>query len=206
MANGYRTYTVTVNRLLQAGRQGHQEQVELLADQATLSASALRKQSIGRLTRIHDEQNVYLASVQEHNRALQLGEFVLLALDACLLLLSAFVLLYHQRRIERQMELSSHAALHDGLTGIPNRVLLQDRVQMAMLDSKRTNEHSALLLLDLDRFKEVNDTLGHHSGDLLLQEVAERLKAVLREGDTVAVWAVTSSPSCCAGCAPRPTC
>jgi diguanylate cyclase (GGDEF)-like protein len=186
VTQGYKTYTITINDLLSAGHAGNQARVELLADQATLSASALRKASISKLTRIHDEQNVYLVSAQNHNRRLRLAEFILMALDAALLSLSAILLLAHQRRIERQVELSSHAALHDALTGIANRVLLQDRVQMAMFDAKRTAERSALLLLDLDRFKEVNDTLGHHNGDLLLCEVAVRLKAVLREGDTVA--------------------
>ncbi len=79
-----------------------------------------------------------------------------------------------------------HQALHDALTSLPNRVLLQDRLAQAIRTAKR-NEHSAALLLsDLDRFKEVNDTLGHHYGDLLLQQVAVRLRGVLRDSDTVA--------------------
>ncbi len=79
-----------------------------------------------------------------------------------------------------------HQALHDALTSLPNRVLLQDRLAQAIRTAKR-NEHSAALLIsDLDRFKEVNDTLGHHYGDLLLQQVAVRLRSILRDSDTVA--------------------
>jgi diguanylate cyclase (GGDEF)-like protein len=79
-----------------------------------------------------------------------------------------------------------HQALHDALTRLPNRTLFYDRAQQAILASRRNRAASAVLLLDLDRFKEVNDTLGHHIGDLLLKEVGPRLQQVLREVDTVA--------------------
>ena len=77
-------------------------------------------------------------------------------------------------------------ALHDALTGLPNRLLLHDRVQQALQVAKREHTTVALLLLDLDRFKEVNDTFGHHAGDVLLQEVTQRLHGALRAADTVA--------------------
>ncbi|MEM7569987.1 MAG: EAL domain-containing protein [Pseudomonadota bacterium] len=83
----------------------------------------------------------------------------------------------------RQLE---HQALHDALTGLPNRVLLNDRLDHAIKTATRAGEPMALLLIDLDDFKDVNDTLGHHVGDLLLVEIAERLKRPLRESDTVA--------------------
>jgi diguanylate cyclase (GGDEF)-like protein/PAS domain S-box-containing protein len=79
-----------------------------------------------------------------------------------------------------------HQALHDGLTSLPNRVLLDDRLQQAILLANRDRTGLALLVLDLDRFKDVNDTLGHPSGDELLQQVAIRLRSVLRASDTVA--------------------
>jgi diguanylate cyclase (GGDEF)-like protein/PAS domain S-box-containing protein len=79
-----------------------------------------------------------------------------------------------------------YQALHDALTDLPNRTLLNDRLRQAILTAQRQERLLALLIMDLDRFKEINDTLGHHIGDLVLQEVAKRMRAVLRESDTVA--------------------
>jgi diguanylate cyclase (GGDEF)-like protein/PAS domain S-box-containing protein len=77
-------------------------------------------------------------------------------------------------------------AYYDALTGLPNRTLLRDRLAKALATARRQKHKVALLFLDLDRFKTINDSLGHAVGDLLLQEVAERLKSVAREQDTVA--------------------
>ncbi len=77
-------------------------------------------------------------------------------------------------------------AYYDALTGLPNRVLLQDRLAKALANARRRNEKVALLFLNLDRFKDINDSLGHSVGDLLLQKVAERLRTLARDQDTVA--------------------
>jgi len=79
-----------------------------------------------------------------------------------------------------------HQALYDGLTGLPNRTLFHDRVKHALVAARRESEELAVLMLDLDRFKEINDTLGHAAGDDVLREVAWRLSKVTREGDSIA--------------------
>lgn len=78
-----------------------------------------------------------------------------------------------------------HLANHDALTGLPNRRLLEDRLGQALLAAKRNGTHVEVHFIDLDHFKQINDTLGHRCGDLLLQEVAQRIKTQLREVDTV---------------------
>lgn len=77
-------------------------------------------------------------------------------------------------------------ASHDALTGLPNRVLFADRLGQVLASSRRTGESGAVLSIDLDRFKDVNDTQGHAAGDMLLRSVAARLKACVRETDTLA--------------------
>lgn len=79
-----------------------------------------------------------------------------------------------------------HQSFHDALTGLPNRLLLEDRMKQATAHLGRRHAPVAVLFIDLDRFKDINDTLGHAAGDRLLQEVAERLGKCVREGDTVA--------------------
>lgn len=96
------------------------------------------------------------------------------------------VLVFHdvtaKRNLLRQM---THQAYHDSLTGLPNRLLFNDRLNQAISQAHRKNRKVAVLFLDLDRFKLVNDTLGHAVGDRLLQAVGHRLKSIMREGDTI---------------------
>ena len=79
----------------------------------------------------------------------------------------------------------AHMAHHDALTGLPNRVLLRDRIQQAIAHAHRNGTQLAVLFIDLDRFKTINDSLGHQLGDRLLQSVASRILVCVREGDTV---------------------
>lgn len=80
----------------------------------------------------------------------------------------------------------SHHAQHDSLTGLPNRLLFQDRLEQALAYARRNGQQVAVLYLDLDRFKNTNDTMGHNVGDALLREVARRFKACIRSSDTLA--------------------
>ncbi len=91
-----------------------------------------------------------------------------------------------QKLVEVRTKQLFQKAHYDSLTGLPNRYLLVDRLHQAISKSARTKSNIAVIYLDLDRFKVVNDTFGHQNGDLLLKEVAKRLKATQRDGDTVA--------------------
>ena len=93
--------------------------------------------------------------------------------------------LIYRRLVASNQELES-LALHDALTGVANRRLLMDRLEHARRNSSRTGDHCALMFLDLDHFKELNDALGHDAGDQVLVQAAARLQVCVREGDTVA--------------------
>jgi diguanylate cyclase (GGDEF)-like protein len=87
--------------------------------------------------------------------------------------------------LESQIEDNKYLALHDPLTGLPNRRLFEDRMANALERSRRSGSRMALLVIDLDHFKQVNDTLGHHVGDLVLQRVASTFSERVRRSDTV---------------------
>src|SRR5437867_12254962 len=96
---------------------------------------------------------------------------------------SSFTDVTDRKKAEHELE---RQALHDTLTGLPNRSLLLDRLEQALRTSRRLSTPLALLVMDLDRFKEINDTFGHRAGDLLIGEAAQRITAYLRDYDTVA--------------------
>lgn len=90
------------------------------------------------------------------------------------------------RVLRRQVEENEHLAMHDTLTGLPNRNLFKDRLDQALSRASRSGHHTGLLFLDLDRFKEVNDALGHQQGDELIRLIAHRLSSAVRDADSVA--------------------
>lgn len=98
-----------------------------------------------------------------------------------------YVAVFHDiTDMKLQEEQIRHLAYHDALTGLPNRLLAMDRLHMALVKARRKQAHVAVFYMDLDNFKTINDTLGHPVGDVLLQQVGQRLMAQVREEDTVA--------------------
>ena len=95
---------------------------------------------------------------------------------------AAFIDITARRTMEEQIRRMAH---FDSLTSLPNRILLMDRLEQALAISQRNQSKTGVIFMDLDNFKEVNDKLGHHVGDMLLQQVSERIRASLREVDTV---------------------
>jgi len=102
--------------------------------------------------------------------------------------MSSFLALFDEMQIQvkTREEKLEYMALHDSLTSLPNRLLLFDRINVAINNYQRYKKLFALFMLDLNKFKEVNDTLGHNIGDEVLVQVAERLKSILRKTDSIA--------------------
>ena len=118
---------------------------------------------------------------------LGLAPIVVLAADFALPAIALlFLPIFAVHRGGREAIAKEHQALHDALTGLPNRELFKDRIDQTVRASRRRGETAVVMIMDLDHFKEINDTLGHHMGDALLQEVSSRLRAALRDSDTVA--------------------
>jgi diguanylate cyclase (GGDEF)-like protein len=144
---------------------------------ALTSGTRLRDQISSDLTRQSVTEGILLG----------LAPLAVIALDASPLLLALLALpMVAVQRAGRQALIAERLSLHDALTGLPNRVLFRARTQQAIHAATRHRAALAVMLLDLDRFKEINDTLGHHYGDEVLRQVGERLAGVLGEDDTVA--------------------
>ncbi|GAB7038035.1 MULTISPECIES: diguanylate cyclase domain-containing protein [Catenuloplanes] len=182
----YRSYGATLHRMIELGDGEASAEVQLQAAQADLAEQALRKQITAQMDRTRLETTAFLEAAETQNNRLRTASLVMIVLVLLPLGLSAAVLVGYQRRIERQAEASRYQALHDPLTGLANRLLLHEQTDRAVREAARHDDRIALLLIDLNRFKEVNDTLGHAVGDLLLQRVAERLKTAVRDSDTAA--------------------
>ncbi|MFI6095625.1 putative bifunctional diguanylate cyclase/phosphodiesterase [Lentzea sp. NPDC051213] len=158
----------------------------LQADQAGFAHSSLRRQITSTIGAKRLDATEYLRAADEKNASLRAAQIVAFTVDAFLVGLFGMVLLGHRRKILRQAAKNEHEAHHDALTGLANRTLLARRMEVAVTKARKKDEPLALLIVDLDRFKEVNDSLGHHSGDLLLRQVANRLSWAVRDTDLVA--------------------
>ncbi|MFD9698655.1 putative bifunctional diguanylate cyclase/phosphodiesterase [Lentzea sp. NPDC059081] len=158
----------------------------LQADQASLAHSSLRRQISTTIGANWLDTTEYLRAADERNAQLRIAQIVAFVVDGFLVALFGMVLLGYRRKILRQAAKNEHEAHHDALTGLANRTLLARRMELAVEKARKKDEPLALLIVDLDRFKEVNDSLGHHTGDLLLRQVANRLSWAVRDTDLVA--------------------
>ena len=159
----------------------------ILADLALPDARGL--DAVIRLCRVSPQTPiVVLSSLEDHvlsRQALRLGaqDYLVKGSFGATELAKSVRFAVERKRAEQEI---AELARIDPLTGLANRVTFRDRLSQALLRARRQSRGLALFRLDLDRFKEINDTAGHDAGDALLQEVAERLRGVLRRADTVA--------------------
>jgi diguanylate cyclase len=182
----HRTYLIAIDRMF-AAIDRHDAQATKLIDANEADPSfAVIETAV--LDKAADEHATAVAQLQSLRRLERLTSrltptvFVLGLLLAGLL---ASVTRGYRRMLVTERGRAVHDSMHDALTGLPNRALLADRFAQALQAGKRNGTRTALLLIDLDRFKEINDTFGHHYGDELLMQVGPRLTAFLRASDTV---------------------
>ncbi|GGN09374.1 hypothetical protein GCM10011609_56380 [Lentzea pudingi] len=182
----YGDYSGLLRETVAAGDRGDSAASLRKAYEAELTLVSLRKQlsTVVQLKRL--ETTDYLRSAELRNGRLRVAAIVAFVVDLGLVGLCGVVLLGHRRKILRQAAKSEHEAMHDALTGLANRTLLTERTTQAIRRSNQTGDPLGLFLIDLNRFKPINDTLGHAFGDRLLQLVATRLTGAVREVDTVA--------------------
>ena len=134
----------------------------------------------------HERSLEQLDTLKEQERLNRLLTPSVLLLGLAIAAMLAWVVRGHRRQLVSERAQALHAALHDPLSGLPNRALLHDRLGHALHANAKAGTRVGLLLIDLDRFKEINDTFGHRYGDVLLQQIGPRLTSTLREADTVA--------------------
>jgi diguanylate cyclase (GGDEF)-like protein len=132
-------------------------------------------------------ENQFVDALSEASRtAYSLLRAILFAATPVLLILGTVLSLRILQQRRRADDRVHHIAFHDDLTSLPNRLMLTQRLDQALSRHRRASMRLAILYMNLDRFKVINDSLGHEAGDVLLRQVAERLRAQSREGDTVA--------------------
>ena len=189
----------TIRELTRAAQPGVQDAVEMTMNHSeSISFETIRQnilqnampkqrriaEQVNRLIRLQEEQTA--AAVQNAEASYIQARDLMLLLGVATLVVGMGIAAYVSRRVSRQAEQLVTQALYDPLTHLPNRALLHDRLVQEIAYSIRANTGFAVVLMDLDRFKDVNDTLGHEAGDELLCEVGRRLKEAARKEDTVA--------------------
>jgi diguanylate cyclase (GGDEF)-like protein len=157
-----------------------------LAPPLIASASSIQAEVNSRASSASHRAEVDLRSLHHLQNTVKTVIVIAFLFGIVLLGFCWWVLDMLRRRVQAEEKALEHQALHDSLTGLPNRTLLADRVRQAVIRARRESVSVSLLLMDLDRFKEVNDTFGHQTGDQLLQQVGFLVRSILRQSDTVA--------------------
>ena len=173
-----------VEKVMEMGLAGNDPQMFELIRNRTMPLQKLISDQVYALIQFQRKQTAN--AVHEAETLSGQARNVMLFLGTLATLLTLLIAVFVSRRVTGQAHALEHQALHDELTSLPNRALFQDYLQQAIKCANRMNSGFAILLMDLDRFKEVNDTLGHNAGDLLLIEVGRRLKETVRSEDLVA--------------------
>lgn len=173
-----------VEKVMVMGLEGSDASIFKLIRNQTMPMQKLISDQVDRLSQFQREQTTN--AVREAERLSLQARNIMLFLGGMACILALLIAVFVSRQVTRQAGVLEHQALHDELTHLPNRTFFQDRLQEAIKNAHRKNVSFSIILLDLDRFKEVNDTLGHDVGDLLLVEVGRRLKEAVRSIDTVA--------------------
>jgi diguanylate cyclase (GGDEF)-like protein len=182
--DAYLAATKQVFTAVDQGDSATAEQLDLVDDDQ--SYETIRGEVAQLATRHHD---VALADLQALERLEQLGSWLTpttLALGLALAGLLTLTSRGHRRALVTERAAAVHDSLHDQLTGLPNRTLFLDRLDQALRTGRRAHTATGLLVMNLDRFKDVNDTLGHEHGNQLLRQIGPRLQTTLRDSDTVA--------------------
>ncbi|MGZ4761183.1 MAG: putative bifunctional diguanylate cyclase/phosphodiesterase [Ilumatobacteraceae bacterium] len=183
----HQPYLVAIKRMFAAVDRGDTVAVLAIDGQEVDPKFAAIEATIETAAQVHADR--LSSSLQTLDRVERLTSgMVPIVFAVGLALIAAFASILHRvrRQLDRQVLQALHHSLHDALTGLPNRTLLAERFEQALDAGRRDNHSSALLLVDLDRFKEVNDTLGHDVGDKLLTLIGPRLATVVPEIATIA--------------------
>ncbi len=183
----HQTYRSSVDRMFLAVDHGNTDEVLRIdtqevdpmfgATQRLVANEVVAERAVA-IAKIDDLQRL-----ERVTRTLTPGVFVIGLLLVALL---ASITRGYGRLLEVERTAAFHDSLHDALTGLPNRTLLADRFGRVLEDGARAGSATGLLLIDLDQFKDINDTFGHHYGDQLLAQIGPRLRAHVRDGDMIA--------------------
>ena len=167
-----------------AAMSGNNELARKIIKKSAAPAQRVLLEMLDNLIRvqIHNAQ----VTVTSTDKAYEQAWWLMFILGGGGVLLGAGIAIFVVRHTTKQAKLLQHQAMYDSLTGLPNRSLFADRLQQTILVGQRERQIFALIVMDLDRFKEINDMLGHHIGDEVLRYTAKKVRGALRESDTLA--------------------